>query len=125
VNCRSAHAFHSMRTYFTILAVLLILGVWASYKMVTAIEFHRLDGADLSDSRPIRRDTGTSPCFEKRYSPDVQDCGGLLVYSTPTDVPKDPKAQEHERASQKPHARARGRPAKTERVPRALAYRGM
>jgi len=72
-----------MRIYFTVLSSLLLVAIFISYKIATALKFERLDGQASVHSATLLNDNDTSTCFEKRYSPQVRECGGLLTYSAP------------------------------------------
>src|SRR5215471_4402272 len=73
-----------MRVYFAILSGLLFVAVFVSYKIATTLEFKRATtDQTLPQSTLLVNDNGTSACFEKRYSPQIRECGGLLQYSAP------------------------------------------
>jgi hypothetical protein len=99
-----------MRTYFILLATLLIMAIWMGREIVSAIRFER-DGGDRSSvyaAAPGEDDT--SPCFHKRYAPDVRECGGLLQYSTPVPPPKSDDVQKPRRDQQGERRSARVSP---------------
>ena len=72
-----------MRAYFIILSGLLLVAIFVSYKIVTAPQFDRSTHETSPRSKLASNDNGTSDCFEKRYAPQIQECGGLLKYSPP------------------------------------------
>jgi len=72
-----------MRAYFIILSGLLLVAVFVSYKIVTTLAFDRVNDQPISRPKLAANDNDTSACFEKRYSPQIQACGGLLTYSPP------------------------------------------
>jgi hypothetical protein len=73
-----------MRAYFIVLFGLLLMAVFVSSKIIATLPFDRPDHHMNLQSTQISNDNGTSACFEKRYSPQIRDCGGLLKYSAPT-----------------------------------------
>src|SRR5215471_7067824 len=72
-----------MRAYFIVLFGLLLAAVFVSSKIIATLPFDRSNGQMSLHSRLISDDNGTSACFEKRYSPQIRECGGLLQYSAP------------------------------------------
>jgi|SRR5215471_12444021 len=73
-----------MRAYFMILFGLLFLATFVSYKIAATLPFDRSGNQTSLHSPLVSNDNGTSACFEKRYSPQIRDCGGLLKYGAPT-----------------------------------------
>src|ERR1700732_3550970 len=72
-----------MRTYFIVLFGLLLVTVFVSYKIVATLPVDRRHD-QMSPRFPlVSNDSGTSACFEKRYSPQLRECGSLLKYSAP------------------------------------------
>jgi hypothetical protein len=72
-----------MRTYFIVLFGLLLVTVFVSYKIAATLPFFGPDD-QMSPRFPlVSNDSGTSACFEKRYSPQIRECGSLLQYSAP------------------------------------------
>ena len=83
-----------MRAYFAILFCLIFAAMFLSYRIATTLTFDRADNQLSSSSKAAFSNNGTSDCFEKRYSPQIQECGGLLKYSlphVPSHVEKDKK----------------------------------
>jgi hypothetical protein len=80
-----------MRAYFPILVGLMLVATWMSYDIASTVPFDRAGAIPSPDPHPALDDNGRSPCFEKRYSPDVRDCGGLLKYSMRSDLWKSDK----------------------------------
>jgi hypothetical protein len=80
-----------MRAYFSILVGLLLLAVWMCHDIANTVPFDRAGVIPSPDPHPAFQDNGKSACFEKRYSPDVRDCGGLLKYSMPAELPNPDK----------------------------------
>jgi hypothetical protein len=70
-----------MRAYFTLIGVLLAVLAVTSYKMVATVHLDRWDEEAMPYSVSLSNDNGTSDCFERRYSPQIRKCGGLLKYS--------------------------------------------
>ena len=73
-----------MRAYFIILFGLSLMAVFVSYKIVATLPFNRSDDQMSRRAMLVSNDNGTSGCFEKRYSPQIRECGGLLKYSAPS-----------------------------------------
>jgi hypothetical protein len=72
-----------MGTYFTILGVLFAVLVVTSYQMAATVHLDRWDDNAAPRSAEPINDNGTSDCFDRRYSPRIRECGGLLMYSPP------------------------------------------
>ena len=94
-----------MRAYFTILFCLIFAALFLSYRIATTLTFDKPDNQLNAASKSAFANNGTSDCFEKRYSPQIQECGGLLKYALPqvaSHVEKDKKQQltvKHRRSS--------------------------
>jgi hypothetical protein len=111
-----------MRTYFLVLFGLLLVAIFVSYKIATTLAFNKLDEQVRPHSGYALADNGTSNCFEKRYSPQIRDCGGLLQYSTPTVAYHDEKSK-HPRAAKRKHPT--GHALASHRLPKILPKTGV
>jgi hypothetical protein len=101
-----------MRAYFIVLFGLLLVTVFVSHKIAATLPFHRPDDQMSPQFPLVSNDSGTSACFEKRYSPQIRECGGLLKYSAPTlsyrlDSPKYLPTDKRQHLSGRPSARER------------------
>ena len=70
-----------MRVYFAVISVLFAMLAVTSYNIVAAVYLDRLDETTTLHSVYLLNDNGTSDFFEQRYSPQIRECGGLLMYS--------------------------------------------
>jgi|SRR5215468_90992 len=106
-----------MRAYFAILFFLIFAALFLSYRIATTLTFDKLDNQLSTSSKAAFDNNGTSDCFEKRYSPQIQACGGLLKYSLPqaaSRVEKDKKqhlAVKHKRSNRQVAASKRSNTA--------------
>jgi len=72
-----------MRLYFALLFVLLGILIFVSYEISTTFHSYASPQPPSSERHLTYDDKGTSACFEKRYSPQIRQCGGLLKYGYP------------------------------------------
>lgn len=96
-----------MRAYFFILSGLLLVAVFVSYKIAATLAFDKIDEQAHPLSGYASNENGTSACFEKRYSPQIRACGGLLQYSPPTVAYQDDEKPKHVPAAKRKHLSGR------------------
>jgi hypothetical protein len=73
-----------MRLYFAVLFILFAILISVSYKISTTFHSDASPQPASLGSNLNYDDKETSDCFEKRYSPQIRQCGGLLKYGYPS-----------------------------------------
>lgn len=91
-----------MRVYFALLFVLFLVLIYVSYEISTSFHSYASE-PQAPESNLARDDNGTSACFEKRYSPQIRQCGGLLKYGYPR-----ADYASYESSTQRPSSKGKG-----------------
>ena len=73
-----------MRSYFILLFALLLGAGILSFRLSSTIDLKRTAGAFILPPEGAVEEDDTSPCYAKRYSPQIRECGSLLSYAPST-----------------------------------------